>query len=441
MAINERSTLGELLKIIYEPALNEAIKNEQFFFNSVTKSKYDGKGKNYTFATHLKRNTAVSARGANDYFAAAGLEGVVNGSVNVAYVHMPFELSNDLIKAAKSDKAAFKDGMKLVVDTSKTTMSRDLNRMALGDQTGILATIAGGGITYTGGTTTNVTVTVDSTKFLEDGMLLDGYAAAATTNRALVGSTAPMAMKCNVVLSDTTFQLTMADWNGSTGTAIAAGLVATSVFIRRGNAYDTGSVRASYEPNGLALLAGTSDIHGITGANYSRWKAVSLDHAGVASGVPSPATLTSVAIKFRQKSSTMYNTIWGHPKTIHSILYSSGVQTGVRYSPAEAANFGAASYEDVVINVGNRKVRVKTDIDCPESVIYFFDAGVLRYVELNGIELEDLGDGNYLTLWRDSTGAKPSQVGYWMWRGNFATVDRSGLGRVYGCAAAAGTFL
>jgi hypothetical protein len=425
---NTRQTLSELLKIVYEPNMNESIRSLVFFFSALSKVKHDGKGKQYTFATHLGRNTAVAARAADDYLETGLPEVVKNGTVNSAYVHVPFEITNDLMEASKGDSHAFADGMELIQSSARNMLKRELNRMAVGDGRGIVATLTGN---LASGAAT-ATCTVDSTKYLEDGMLLDGWNGVAGTtirNGALTGgvSQGPW-LKVVSVIDSTTFTAGLSD-----GANIPAGIIATDVLTRKKNAYVNVS-RYSYEPNGLRLMAddGTLDpsggLHGISASSYSRWKGINRDASGYSA---SPALVSAMAIQFRRWSATFFNTIWAHDNQAFSLLYGDEGSYREKRFEGAATEIGE-SYEDIVINVSGQKVKVKTDLDLPEAEIQFFDSKVIGYLELWGIKLLEQADGLFLTPWRDATGQRLAQIGFYGWAGNFFTRIRNGIGRAYG---------
>jgi hypothetical protein len=438
MPANDRSTLNKALKFIYEPGLNFAIQNNIVFLNGFTKKKFPGVGKAYVFATHLKRNTNVGSRAHDGYYLPAGGETVDNGSVLPTYTHIPFEITNDLMKAAKGDRAAFKDGMRIVQETSRNTITKDLNRQALGDGTGVLCSLAADA---GGAGTRTLTVNGDSgrpnTLFLEEGMWLDVWSKAGATRRndgAANPTTETAQAKAIVVQSvtdDTTFTAAMYD-----ATAMPA-ITANDVVTRWGNSVYNGTARASRESNGLRLFAddGTLDptggLHGISAATYNRWKGIVKD----AGGIPiSPAVASAVGILFKQKSSTKYDQMWMHDNQAHGLLYGAdGSYKDKRFVNGSVTEIGDNT-EAVVINVGGRKIKVNVDIDMMETEAYFLASEVFRYVELNGVELEEQADGQFLVPWRDSTGAKPAQVGYWMFRGNWAVTMRNAVCRVYNLA-------
>lgn len=419
---NERTQLADLLKNVYEKFLNAAIQRDVFLLNLLKSraGKFDARGKQYVFATHLKTNTLVASRGANDYYEDAQPEDVKQGVITPSYVHIPFDISHDLLKAARGgDKTAFKEGMRLVMDSSKATLTKDLNRQAAGDQTGVLATYT---VALTGGGA-SATATVDSTQFLEDGMLMDQWNG--TTNRNTL--TGPW-LKVSVVLSDTTFTAVMSD-----GTNIFAGGAIGDVLIRKGNAFVSGT-RKTYETNGLRLFAddGTLDpaggLHGISASSYSRWKGILLDAANADNG---PGIASGVGIKFRQRTNSQFNTIWTNPIQAHALIYGGlGSYQDKRYVDGKVEQIGA-NEEDVVVNVAGRKVRIRSDVDIVMDREFFFDSAALRYGELNGVELEEQADGQYFTPWRDATGQRPAQKGYWMFRGNFGAAVRNAIALVY----------
>lgn len=418
---NTRAVLGDLLKIVYEPSLNSGVKSRAFFLKAFTAKKFDGKGKQYTFASHLAFNQMVAARGADDYFEAGQPEKVYDGTITPKYMHIPFEISHDLMVASKGDEHAFAEGMTLVKNTSKEIFRRELNRVAVGDGRGILATLTGA---LAAGAAT-ATVTVGDTKFLADGMILDIWNGAAGVTRR---SGAGVYFKVDLVLNETQAQLSMTD-----GSNIPAGVVANDVLIRKGNAY-VDVTRKSYEPAGLRLMAddGTLDpaggYLGISASNASAWKGIIKDAGGADA---SPALISAVAMLYRRWSNTMFDTIWCHGNQGHGLIYGNeGSYKEKRFVDASVTDLGA-NEEDIVINVHGRKLRLRMDDDLPEDEVNFFDSKVLRYCELYGIELLEQADGQYLTPWRDSTGQRHAQVGFWGWSGNWGCVMRNAICRIY----------
>lgn len=428
---NTRAVLGALLKTVYEPSLNEGIRSQAFFLKSFTAKKYDGKGKEYVFASHLAYNQMVAARGADDYFEAGQPEKVFNGKITPKYLHIPFEISHDLMVASKGDKHAFAEGMTLVQQTAQTVFKRDLNRVAVSDGRGILcaltAPVAGGGAT--------ATCEVDSTKFLADGMIIDIWdGAAAITQRngqALdaAGQTQTPWFKVVTVIDETSFTLAM-----SNGGNIPAGTIsAADVIIRKKNAYVSGGARESYEPAGLRMMAddGTLDpvagYLGISSTDASAWKGI----VRSAGNVPvSPAIVSAIAMLYRRWSNTMFDTIWTHGNQGHGLIYGDeGSYKDKRFVDAEPTKLGADE-EDVVVNVHGKKIRIRMDDDLPESELNVYDSKVMRYVELYGVELLEQADGQFLTPWRDSVGQRHAQVGFWGWSGNWGTVMRNAICRI-----------
>lgn len=428
---NTRAVLGALLKTVYEPSLNEGIKNQAFFLKSFTAKKYDGKGKEYVFATHLAFNQMVAARGADDYFEAGQPEKVFNGTITPKYLHVPFEITHDLMEASKGDEHAFAEGMTLVQNTAQTIFKRDLNRMAVGDGRGILATltaaVAGGGAT--------ATCEVDSTKFLADGQIIDIWVGAAgITQRNGValdanGQTATPWFKVVTIIDETSFTLGMSD-----GSNIPAGTISIDdVILRKKNAYVNTGVRYSYEPAGLRLMAddGTLDpaggYLGISSSDASAWKGI----VRSAGGKPaSPGLISGIAMLYRRWSNTMFDTIWTHGNQGHGLIYGEeGSYKDKRFVDAEPTKLGADE-EDVVVNVHGKKLRIRMDDDLDETSLNVYDSKSIRYVELYGIELLEQADGQYLTPWRDTVGQRHAQVGFWGWSGNWGCVMRNAICRI-----------
>jgi hypothetical protein len=434
---NTRALLTELLKIVYEPSINSAVRDSTFFLKAFTAKKYDGKGKQYTFAAHLQFNQMVAARSADDYLESAQQEKVANGTITPKYLHIPFEISHDLMVASKGDEHAFADGMSLVQETSRRTFRRDMNRMAVGDGRGILATVTAN----LGSADGPLTVTVDTTKFLQDGMIVEVWNGAATTNVTRRNNYAGNEyIKILTVLSSTTASIDT--WNSSTGvvggTNVPA-LTSADVLIRKGTAY-VNTTRFSNEPDGLRLMAddGTLDPSGgylgISASTFSNWKGIVRDAGGVS---VSPGLVSAVGMLYRRWSNTMFDTIWCHGNQGNGLIYGDeGSYKDKRFVDAEVNRLGTDE-EDIIVNVRGKKVRIRQDDDLSETELNFFDSKVIRYVELYGIELLEQADGQYLTPWRDSTGQRYAQVGFWGWAGNWGCVMRNAIARIYNVGAPA----
>ncbi|MGE5617334.1 MAG: hypothetical protein ACM3UX_00195, partial [Candidatus Woesearchaeota archaeon] len=146
----------------------------------------------------------------------------------------------------------------------------------------------------------------------------------------------------------------------------------------------------------------------------------------------SPAIVSAIAMLYRRWSNTMFDTIWCHGNQGHGLIYGDeGSYKDKRFVDAEPTKLGA-NEEDVVVNVHGQRLRIRMDDDLPETELNVYDSKVIRYVELYGIELLEQADGQYLTPWRDSTGQRHAQVGFWGWSGNWGTVMRNAICRITG---------
>jgi len=267
-----------------------------------------------------------------------------------------------------------------------------------------------------------------NTKLLQQGMPLDAWNGNSRVNGGASTGLPTDWLVVQSVISDQTFSVAM--FSGGSIPAIAA----NSFITRMGNHLAPAGTRLSYESNGLRLFAddGTLDpaggLHGISAASYDAWKAIIKD-SGVADFGPGVAS--AVGILFKQQSPFSFNSIWCHDNQAHGLIYGNdGSYKDKRFVNASVTDVGDNS-EAVVINVAGKKVRVNVDWYIDETTAYFVDNAQIRYCELNGVELEEQADGQFLTPYRDSTGQKPAQVGYWMFRGNWAIVARNAVARIY----------
>lgn len=79
-----------------------------------------------------------------------------------------FQITDKTIKASRSNRGAFASMLEQEIEDCEVDAKLDLSRQVLGDGTGVLATVSGSA--YNNGVTT---VTVDTTMYLAEGMLID----------------------------------------------------------------------------------------------------------------------------------------------------------------------------------------------------------------------------------------------------------------------------
>lgn len=458
--ISSRTNTGQLLKTIFDEDLQESVQNETPFLKYARQKEFPLDGSAFTIAVHIKRNGGVQYTNIADDLPDSGQAGFVNGTIVAARVFAAFQIDNELIKLADRDEATFSERVEAIYEDSKNGLLKDGERVVLGDGSGVLNTI----LTFTGGGTATATVVinaspavtgggVEDTRFLEEGMQFDIWAASTTvsalhttTAGTLTGGESPGPwLVVNTISTDgVTFTAVMSD-GSNTPTTVVAG----DVIVRKKNVNSpggTGTARLSKEANGMALISDNNSsfmgIDGTTATGFRRWRGTVLDATG-GSNIPTPFSAGLIAatiVKARQSSAMMDhpNVCYTHPAQTFALIYgAAGTFPDIRYTREDVNKFGQTNRP--VFNIDGRDVILETCLDMLKSKMYLFKGDALLYGELQAPGLEDFGDISILPATNTSTnGIVAAQKGWFSWRFNLGALRRNAFSMVTGLSVPAG---
>ncbi len=243
------TTVNGILKEVYEGNINNMLNEERVTMKRLERTAEGVNsnavgGKYVTFPIRTTRNHGISYRAENTQLAAAGRQGLTSGTETLKYGYGRVRLTGPLIALAESNTQAFASAMDIEMDGLKSDLARDENRIAYGHTsssvaTGILAAVTA--------TATSATITVDTTQYLEVGMVLD-VTNAGTPVSGGTGVTVVSITSATVVVV-----------SGSV-TAVSGNYIS-----RTGN--------YNMEPNGLnKIIDSTGALHGIDPATQTSWK-------------------------------------------------------------------------------------------------------------------------------------------------------------------------
>lgn len=247
------TSLSAILKNQYIGPVREQLNNEIILLNRIEKDSESVVGKNFTIPLHYSRNSGVGARAENASLPTAGQQGYKEAIVPMRYLYGRIQISGQSIKAARSNEGAFLRAVDSEMKGVTKDLKADLNRQLYNDGTGVLTTC---------GTTSNsTTVTVDSTKYLSVGMIVD--IRVKSTGVAVTNGTAVTIL---TIASATTFTVADAVTTDNTHGVYRAG--------NRNN-----------EVMGLAGIAATTDpisggLHGLDVSTYAWWKGIVNSNSG-----------------------------------------------------------------------------------------------------------------------------------------------------------------
>lgn len=398
--IHTDATVGDILKRFYVEGMQEAIRKDIPFYQVAEKTSMPTGGEAMYIDVHLALNPSTAARDPEDYVPDAGVFIAKQGSLSPTIIETPFVISNTLIAKSRNDKMAFVRGLDQVMEDARLAIKRDLNRQWCGDQTGVRATVAAT-------VTASATVTVDTTRFLQEGLIVDFW-----NSNTLEVSSATI----STIDSDT--QVTMS----ATMTATNA-----DVIIRAGNAYLLSGVRTSRESNGLSNITGTGSFMGISGTTYRAWRSPTR----AVNGPINTGELVKLLVQMRQNGPGMPDTVFTHPAQSWGLQYgAAGIYADMRWNPGNQMDLGKDGLRGTQsFTLDGRLVRLQDDVDFAKDKLFLFEGKKLLIAELTGLDIETLSDkGEKLIAYQDSGGLKLALRGVMTWRGNMGCRVRVAFG-------------
>jgi len=159
------SAANAVLKEDYLPPVREQLNNDNPVIQKLVAKKQEATGKRFYVPLHYGRNNGVGYRSEGAQLPAAGHQKYKESTGNTKYLYGQIEITGPTIKAMRNDKGAFIRA----VDSEMRGLLRDLKdqraRALFGDGTGKLATFDAN--------TSTTTLTVDSVKYFQVGMIID----------------------------------------------------------------------------------------------------------------------------------------------------------------------------------------------------------------------------------------------------------------------------
>jgi hypothetical protein len=334
---------------------------------------------------------------------------------------------------AASDASAFSVRAEALYEDAKDALLRDLNRQACGDGSGIMATISA-----VPTMAASIQVTVDTTKFFEEDMLIEVWAATRVTRR---NNSAPIG-KVKSIDSGTT--LTIDTVSGSNW----ASVVATDVIVKKGSQTAIGDGTGSKggkDIEGLQTIVGATaptTYQNLSSSTYRRWKAYRHSVSSSANISPRIWAQAQLAARANSNSSAKWDVIFTSPTQALQLVYGTtggmfGTAGANAYSKDELTTQGIEGQMAPKVNFGDGPVTVESDLDLPDTSIFAFRKDALIFGELHPVQLEKWGGATALPAF--DPGANGGNGGVLaadqMWftvRGNFGCRKRNEFAEIYG---------
>jgi hypothetical protein len=415
----------DVLKPIFDKDAREVIQTEYNFYKYVKQA--DGEklklnGDYFEFEIQATRNDRSENTQELGDLPTSAMPVFKRGSIRPTRVFAPLQIGHEMQMLADSDAATYITRLELLYTDARNALFMNLNRQAVGDGTGIVATLqadddGGGASTYT--------YTVDDTKYFEEGALYSAYVGSATTNHT-PSNTLPAFFRVTAIPSATTVTMEMTSGN-------RPDIAANAVFIRSNSTYSDGSARVSLEQNGLQSITADADFLGIAKTNR-RWNAIRYD-ASAAGGTISPRLLARVEIAKRRASATggKFTSLWMSPEQAIDITYGpTGTYENIRYSRDDAAKASVKNQNKPSINFDGRDIQVQTDLMLPVTKAFALVDESLFVGQLHDVKFEEFDGNTSLPVYNPTTGAYvPADIMWLAVRQNMGCFARNEFAEIY----------
>jgi hypothetical protein len=241
------ATVAGILKEVYEGDVRDQITGSEVTIKRITKSSdgiFDTPGGKYVvFPVRKNRNQGISYRDENTQLAPARRQGYAQAQETLKYGYGRVKVTGQMMELAETNPQAFMSAFDGEIEGIKDDVSRDSNRIAVGNRTAFAAHGFTGVLARSTAISSGSTITVDSTQNIEVDMLIDFVD---NTGATVSGGSS---LVVTSVTNDTTFVV---------GASVAGVIVGTNI-IRNGN--------WNKEPYGLTnLVSATGTVHGINSA-------------------------------------------------------------------------------------------------------------------------------------------------------------------------------
>ena len=407
---HDLSAIDNTLKFVYGQGITNQFADEKTTYNQFPTSERKPRGLGYQFSIRYARAQGVMAVGESQRLPDPLVGKFDKGKILPKYIYGSIRLTGPMIEAAKSDVAAFVDGLADSVEDIYQSVVVDLNRMAWGDGWGAIGTLSAASDTVVntiGGNTWTVTMDNDvGVRYCKAGMLVDFFDNG-TVDQSVVGSriysvdptanTVEMEPNDGDQYASNHPYSTFAAYAGADTTAVSSGATMVKMGSRQSATWTT--AEDSFEMMGLegiydddTLLPSFEDID--TGT-YPLWRGNILGNSSVNRELSidlmlQAVDLTRIVAGANQKPTMMRMGLGQRRK------YANLLMPDVRFAPTVLKG----GYETLTFAGGDGTVQIVIDPMAQPNKIYFEPGGTIQKYEM------------FPLGWGDMDGAFKQRAGY-----------------------------
>lgn len=304
---------------------------------------------------HYGRSSGISSRFELGTIGAAGSQSWQRAEYHLKYHYARVQVSGPAISNTRSDRGAFLQAMKTELDFIRKDLALDQARQYYGDGTGVIATIATGGVT--GNVLTLTSAEPISKGYLYIGGLID----------VMTGSTVHKA-GAKIVDFDVSVPSITVDAAGSAAAA--------DVIVRAGNVGNVTDITTNAEIDaGLTRLLGSAAVGGIDAATAGMgfWKGQSLSRATTDIALDDLMQGQNVLINAGARVADL--TLMTTPGLVRRLFGSTGFKDAVRFVNQKTLEGG---FQELSFAAGNGPMTINSDRLAPWGEVLFVDKGEIQ---------------------------------------------------------------
>lgn len=337
------TTVSALLKEVYEKDVQDQMNSDVVGFKRIEKTSEgvtnEVGGRYVTFPLRIGRNHGIGARNEMEALPTPGQQATTAARVNLKYLYGGINFTGQTLKLADSNFQAFASALDEEMTGLKRDLAKDMNFQFYGNGTGVRAIVTSDAAN---------TVTVDTTQYLEVGMMIDIIDTTLVTTRA---SNRQITAINGLVVT----------YNGADA---SASVVATDVVLRTGN--------ANREMTGLkAINRTTGTLYNVDPTVVPLWKAANNNNAGT------PRALTE-ALMIRVVDDVRTNggdTTVGFCSLGVRRAYFNLLKTDRRYVNTKQFEGG---FSGLAFTTDKGEIPIVVDVDAPFNKIHFINEKAIK---------------------------------------------------------------
>ena len=354
------TTVSALLKEVYEKDVQDQLNNDAIGLKRIERTSEgvtnDVGGRYVTFPLRTGRNHGIGARNEMEALPTAGQQATAAARVGLKYLYGLIRLSGQTMALAEKNFQSFASALDEEMTGLKRDLTKDLNFQFYGSGTGVRASVTSDAAN---------TITVNTTQYLEVGMMIDILDITLATPRA---SNRQITAIAGLVVT----------YNGADA---SASVIATDVVVRTGN--------ANRELTGLgAIIKTTGTLYNVDPTVTPVWKSVVNANGG------SQRALTE-ALMIRVVDDVRTNggdTTVGFCSLGVRRAYFNLLKTDRRYVNTQEFEGG---FKGLAFTTDKGEIPIVVDIDCPFNQIKFVNEKSIKLYREDDWQWMDYDGSNF----------------------------------------------